>query len=519
MSQQGRALISALNGGDYDAIDRIQLTDTDLKIVNHHIHEIFDRAVGGENLPLFDALLRIPNVRISSPTYCALRHATQLGLVEYIKRLEGHPGVNAGVKDKLGFTALLHALTGKWSEAKSLAMVQILVGFPNSRVNARNAERKTALHYAIQKKWFEVAEILLSNGAYPQAEDADGQTPTQLGMGMMLEMPDSLFNAMLSSTNTDDDVEEQPEEEFDPAEIRDEEERQEAMYNQMNSHKGPELLATNQDVDLTDPAPLSQSSPRAYPPVQPSDIGQTTPPAVSNPAAVRPDPPKAIDPLTVQQPSIRHTSVDVTEPPKPKKVTPPPATIQARPVDRPEPVSTKPIVINDEAGLTEILGASDLNELAPELTRDFFLSPSPDDPRFRLHRRAILERLEDINDILSRKGQKLRAQDYRLKDPITGFNLWHVAAATGNFESALKSLSKHGEWPGGEDFEARTEVGKSITDVLEDTNCLSGVLHSEIWNKHPRLLAALLAQLPPARRGQFASLVTRTNLLILHDSN
>lgn len=514
MSQQGRALISALNGGDYDAVERIQLSETDLKIVNHHISELFDKAVGGENLPLFDALLGIPGVRVSSTAYCALRHATQLGLVEYIKRMEGHPGVNAGIQDKLGFTALLYALVGKWTEAKGLALVNVLAGFNNVRVNARNAERKTALHYAISKRWFEVAERLLEMGAYAQAEDADGQTPTQLSMTMMMEMPDSLFNAILSSANEDDDTPvEEEEDRRDPSEIEDEEERQDAMYNQMNSHKGAELLGPKRNVDPANDPPVQQ-------PPTPLRAGPATPPTHAGPAVPPNGPgtrdPRAIDPLSVQQPSIRHTSVDVNEPPKPKREQPSPVTIHETPIPQPEPYQYKPIQINDDADFSDIMGTHDLQDLAPELTRDFFLAPSDGDPRFKLHRRAVLERLEEINRLLGRKGQMFRAEDFRRKDPVTGFNLWHVAAATGHFEAALKALVSQGEWPNPEDFAEKTEVGKSIPDVLEDANKLSGVLHSDVWNQRPMLLATLLAQLPANRRQQFASLITRTNLLILH---
>ena len=67
-----------------------------------------------------------------------------------------------------------------------------------------------------------------------------------------------------------------------------------------------------------------------------------------------------------------------------------------------------------------------------------------------------------------------------------------------------------------DDFAVETEVGKTIADVLEDSNNLSDVLHSKIWDQHPRLLAALLAQLPEGRQQWFAALITRTNLLILH---
>ena len=214
---------------------------------------------------------------------------------------------------------------------------------------------------------------------------------------------------------------------------------------------------------------------------------------------------------------MRHTSVDVSEPPKPKKETPPPATIQAKPIEPPIRAPQKPIHIEDEADFADIMGGADLDELAPELSREFMLSPSDNDPRFRLHRKVVLERLPEINTVLSRKGQTLRASDFRQKDPVTGFNLWHVAAATNHFENALQAITNQGEWPGPDDFTERTEAGKSITDVLEDMNRLSGVLHAEVWNQHPRLLAALLAQRPPAKQASYASLITRTNLLILHN--
>ena len=63
-----------------------------------------------------------------------------------------------------------------------------------------------------------------------------------------------------------------------------------------------------------------------------------------------------------------------------------------------------------------------------------------------------VEKLEGINAMLKGKGQALRAEGFRATDPTTGFNLWHVAAATGNFEIALQVLASNGEWPEPEDL-------------------------------------------------------------------
>ena len=90
MSNQGRALLTSLNAGDYSAVDQYaDLSDLDIKIVNSHIHELFERAIKAENFKLFRALLKIPQVLVSSAEYCALRHCATLGLVEYVSELAG----------------------------------------------------------------------------------------------------------------------------------------------------------------------------------------------------------------------------------------------------------------------------------------------------------------------------------------------------------------------------------------------------------------------------------------------
>ncbi len=615
MSQNGRALISALNNGDYDALDRISLSETDIAIVNQRVHELFERAIGGENLPLFEALLQIPQVKVSGKDYCALRHAAQLGLAEYLQRLEGHRGVKPSLKDKSGFTALHLALIGRWPEGKGAPLVRILLGFPGIKVNARNLEKKTALHYAMDKEWYEVAELLMDAGANPNIEDAEGKTPTNVGL--MAALPDSLFGKMLSFTGSGDDFDdEEPDENADPP-LPDGTQSPEEVYKQMNSHKPEDMQIPTPQMDLTDPdrkmrfpSDRSAPAPGSDTPVYRSpNTNAPIRPISRNP---NPDHHRAVDPLTTQIPSVNHNT---------------PAPIKASPRDPQDPNARNPNVQDpnarnsnvqhptlrdpnsqdpnsgdvpiyaqpkrhDPAGkdpgdwsdpndedddqkdwakspngkdsqsgakdqsdwnqgnnraredeganrnvasgyikphtpapktaredtddFHSIMGAENVEDLAGDLTRAFLLSRSEFDSRFKLHRAAVMERLEEINAVLKGKGKALRAEDFRVKDPTTGFNLWHVAAATGKFELALEVLASNGEWPHPEDLSERTEVGKSIPDVLDDMNRLSGVLHSDVWVQQPKLLAALLSQLPPHRQKQFTRLIVRTNLQILH---
>lgn len=584
MSQNGRALISALNNGDYDALDRISLSETDIAIVNQRVHELFERAIGGENLPLFEALLQIPQVKISGKDYCALRHAAQLGLAEYLQRLEGHRGVRPALKDKSGFTALHLAMVGRWPEGKGAPLIRILLGFPGIKVNARNLEKKTALHYAMDKEWYEVAELLMDAGANPNMEDAEGKSPTNVGL--MATLPDSLFGKMLSYTGSGDDFDDEEDDENADPPLPDGTMSPEEVYKQMNSHKPEDMQTPDPLVDLTDPdrrvkfpSDPSAPAPGSNDPVYRSP--QTDAPIRPMSRNPNPDHHRAVDPLTTQIPSVNHNT------PAPIKASPrdpdsstqdpntqvPPVYAQpdrhgsgtgtgqndrnstADPNDwsnasgqddrsnqggqkdrnsadqndwsNPNNQNTRTGYVKPHTPISHstqedtddfhsIMGAENVEDLAADLNRAFLLSRSEFDARFKLHRTAVIDRLEEINAVLKGKGQALTAEDFRTKDPTTGFNLWHVAAATSKFEIALEVLASNGEWPLPEDLGERTEVGKSIPDVLDDMNRLSGVLHSDVWAQKPKLLAALLAQLPQHRQQQFTRLITRTNLQILH---
>jgi|GEM_PF-2738666 len=524
MSQNGRALISALNNGDYDAIDRLQLSETDTRIVNQRIHELFDRAISGENLPLFEALLRIPNVRVSTKDYCGLRHASQLGLVEYVQRLEGHAGVNASLKDKSGFTSLHLAMVGRWNESKAMAIASILVGFPGLRVNARNLEKKTALHYAMAKEWYQVAELLMDNQANPNVEDSEANSPTK--MGLMGDLPGSLFGKMLSFIGSGDDIDDDEDLDDQDPPLPDGTMSQEEVYKQMNSHKPADMQIP---PILQDPNHPQHKANTQLPPQHQVNTGNGSP-STSRPDPTLLPPPahqRAVDPLTTQIPSVKHNTPGPplqAAPHDPAKQADPTPVVSQPYTPDPNPMvpaanqgaSIDKAISEDLEDFLSITGFETVEDAAGELNRSFLLNRSEFDPRFRLHRRAIIEQLEKINGYLIQKNQGLRAEEFRQPDPVTGFNFWHVAAATGNFETALRVLISNDELPNPEDLSARTEAGKSIPDVLEDMNRLSGVLHSDIWANRPQLLAAILSQLSENRLQQFSTLITRTNLQILH---
>lgn len=211
MSNNGRALISALNKGDFQAASRItDLSDLDIKIVNHYAAELFERAIHDKNLKLFKALTAIDKLHISSGEYCPLRHATQKGLANFIRELVKIPGLKANVPDRSGNTALIYATMGRWSQDKAKELIQALIDAQSLKINYRGEYRKTAFLHSMERRWYDVAELLLDNGANPKMEDHSGQSPLFYAIRND-DTPAGLFTRMLSYTG-EEEVEELPDE-------------------------------------------------------------------------------------------------------------------------------------------------------------------------------------------------------------------------------------------------------------------------------------------------------------------
>ena len=429
MSQNGRALISALNQGDLDAVHRIQLSQMDLKVFNHHASELFDRALSQENKSLFKALLDVPGIRVSSNEYCALRHATKLGRTDYVALLEGQAKVEPSLRDNAGNTALHYAVRGKTGEQTALDMIKVIADLPGFRPNRRDIDKKTGLHYAIEREWWEVAEYLIGKGASPQAEDGNDVTP--MSMAMMATVPDSLFTAMLTFSGSDEDAEDEEASGPDPYDAADEDEMARLRDQQMNAHKSWDIQT-----------PVTQNPPpQQAPPVQPSTPTTQHQPFPEDPSIHRRSTSRAVDPLANHQPSINHFDISVSEPKRePKKDTPPtPEPVQAAPKKEiQQKPHTPPVKIEeDEEDWLSVLGVEEVDQLPEILSREYLFTPGEGHSLWRIHRRPVLEKLRDVNAILARKGQALQPGDFRRKNPVTGLTLWHVAAAIGQFEEAF----------------------------------------------------------------------------------
>lgn len=460
MSNHGRALISALNAGDYQSVDQYtDLSDLDLKIVNHHVHELFERAIRTENFKLFRALLKIPKVQVSSSEYCALRHAAKQGLVDFVSDVARVPTVNANLVDKEGFTALHYALKGSWSQKKALEIVRAILLTTNVKANLRARDNRTVLHMAMEKQWFDVAATLVDAGAHPKMEDAEGNTPLGMALANFGDLPGDLFGRMISFN---DDVPEEEVADFVEAVKAPEED---------HSHKTPGLHVQHQQD-----TPQVRSHGQQH--------SQVDPPQQQEP-----------EPIIRQVVTVVEDKYNGTKAPDAVKAPPPTA---------------------DNADLETVMGGQELDDT---LVKQFLFLPNGDDPRIRLHRKAVLEGFAEVLGALKRSGQSLDAEDARRVDNSSGHNLWHAAALHGTFSALIEAMVQQNSMPTPEDLMLLGSDGQSPAMILDGNAKLQAVLSHEFWFKYPQLLTAMLAGLPDKRRRSFSTLISKAHLLLLAQTN
>lgn len=462
MSNHGRALLTSLNAGDYSAVDQYaDLSDLDIKIVNSHIHELFERAIKAENFKLFRALLKIPKVLVSGAEYCALRHCATLGLVEYVSELARMGTVNGNLQAKNGDTALLAAVKGNWSQKKGLDLVRAILLIPKLRVNIRDNQGRTALYHATSKGWFEVVTVLMDAGGNPKIEDEDETSPLSLTLAQLAKVPGDLFQRMIGFTgNAEEDL---PEE------------------------ASPTLRSAFDDDEAAKPDPFSQPSMQH--------------PSMRTPGTqVKSTLPQDDDDDDAQAPVIKQVQTVVQD----FATDTPPLQVQ----------QNGPVVkaVEDKADIFSVMEGQAIDDT---LEKSFLFSPSKNQT-WRIHRKAVLESIEEICAQLNMTGESLTPSDCAKRDPATGLNLWQSAASHGTFLVLLKAMARNKRWPEAADLMARTEDGRSLTDFLDDNAQLSAVLNDGAWAAKPKLLAALIASLPEKRIRSLAPLVAKTNLLILN---
>lgn len=465
MSQQGRALISALNAGDYQSVDQYtDLSDLDLKIVNHHVHELFERAIRTENFKLFRALLKIPRIQVSGPQYCALRHAAKQGMVEFVSDLARIGSANANLVDGDGHTALHYAILGRWAQKKALDMVRPILLIPGVKVNIRGKDTRTALHYAMDKQWFDVASTLVDAGGHPKLTDKDDVSALSMALPLLADIPQELFGRMLSF---DDDL---PEEET---------------------------------ADVVEAAAPPDDDAHLYSHLPQQPNARTTPVIQVQPTRIHQDPPPQQEkqkPIVAghdPEPVVRQVITTVEDKYSSGQDNVPVVSNQPKP---------------DVADLRTVMGDQELDDT---LVKEYLFLSGGDDPRMRLHRKAVLENLGDVLEALKRSGQRLTADDCRRVDGSTGYNLWHAAAKYDAFGVLLDALLRDQELPSEEELMARGGDGQTPGTLLDNNAKLQAVLSHEMWFQNPNLLTAVLSGLPDKRRRSFSTMIAKAHLLMV----
>lgn len=450
----------------------------DIKMVNHYGHELFAKAIDNQDKALLDALMRIPGIIVSSGGYCALRHAVKKGLPEFVGLLSGAAGIRPNLPEASGDTALILAITGKWSEKKGLEMVKELLELPGIKVNFRGDNKQTALHHAITKRWYRVAKMLMDAGANPKIYDAAGNSPLSSAM-MATDLPAELFTGMLSY---------QP-----PAPV-------EEIIEAMEAELEAEQNQSDSDDDFGDDSATGNDS-------QQDDAQQT--PGVQiqqNPTPQMQTPPvKQAGPRNMP-PKQQDHNIPVTEGPdfvpEDLGLTPTPQVQVSR-------------AVYDEETFLRELGAADMVALEKEISKSMLMSAPGGANRILLHRPEVISGIREVVRILQLKGEAISTNDAGEKDPMSGDNLWHAAAKNDCMEEVLEELTTFGTWPRQEDLITPDLNGKSVVQLLEETGRLTAVLNSPGWKDHPELLVAVLASLPKGRRQALRGLVSRAHVMML----
>lgn len=472
MSNIGRTIVTELKNGNYAIVDQHQdIQEMDIKMVNHYAHELFAKALDGNDNGLLEALLRIPGISVSSGGYCALRHAVKKGLSEFLPQLIQAPHVKANLPEQSGDTAIILAVTGKWSEKKALEMIQHLVKMRGIKVDYRGDNKQTALLHAITKRWYKVAQLLMDQGANPKIYDAAGNSPLSVAM-MASDLPSDLFMAMLTYQ------EEMPVEEA------------------IAQLEAPEVDNSFQPYE--DPYDLV---------VQTSQMPQQDTPVADD------DDTEDDDDQTAFGSKVQ-TNHHLDDAPAYIPTTQPAIQPTAQ-IGHTAPETLKEKTVYDENAFLSILGEADMGALEQVVTRQMLMRSPGNADRWPLHKPEVLAGMEEICRILELKGDTITSQHAAEKDPMTGDNLWLAAARNGLFPEVLEALASAKCLPRIDDLLSQDLSGKNALSLIEAHGQLNQVLQSPAWAQEPGRLAKLLASFPKAKRQAYKRLITRTHILML----
>jgi ankyrin repeat protein len=105
-------------------------------------------------------------------------------------------GADAGTEDVHGKTPLHILSASRLHDSDTLDIVSLLLGH-GAVVNRRDKDKQTPLHLAIGGNWFQLARVLLDQGADAKAEYDNGTTPLHLLSASQIHDSDALDLALL----------------------------------------------------------------------------------------------------------------------------------------------------------------------------------------------------------------------------------------------------------------------------------------------------------------------------------
>lgn len=119
-------------------------------------------------------------------SYCPIHYAVKFDHLEMIDLLSKY-GANVDALDGRGFTPLIQAVfEGKRSVAARLISLR-------ANLNIAADTGRTALHYAVSNRNYEMVSLLVGNGADIHRRDSDGSTPLKVAIFQFGDTKGALF--------------------------------------------------------------------------------------------------------------------------------------------------------------------------------------------------------------------------------------------------------------------------------------------------------------------------------------
>lgn len=172
------ALMLAAGAGHVDLLQKLLAARANVNFANDRGGTALMYAATGGDPDSVELLLShgaSVNVKAANG-WTAVTLASAKGYENIVKRLL-NAGSDVNVADIYGLTPLMRAVSGQ-----KLEVVRILLDQKSLRINAKDDQGETALHYAAASGSKEISRLLLTRGADANARDSADRTPAKVAL-------------------------------------------------------------------------------------------------------------------------------------------------------------------------------------------------------------------------------------------------------------------------------------------------------------------------------------------------